>query len=161
MNQHTRSLELWFTQTRHLGALRVTLPGMAVDSVAWRDLFLHGIALNRSLHTLRLEGSLGDQGAAALAHALHRESPLRTLVLYHSEIGGLGIRSLAIALQTGCPLLFLALKGSQFGDEGLLGLAPALGSNTTLQRLMLCDAGIGRLCSTIALTLVKPNRGQP
>jgi len=77
------------------------------------------LAENRALVTLKLEGGIGDKGAASLALAMQRPLRLRTLVLKINSIGPRGARSLGHDLAQPLTLTLTLIGGARSLGHGL------------------------------------------
>ena len=84
----------------------------------------------------------GDDGAVALAKALHSSTTLQELYLYYSNISDDGTVALAQALDHNSTLELLYLSNISISDDGAVALAQALHHNSTLEQLYLSNSSI-------------------
>ena len=90
--------------------------------------------------TLNLSGTnnaIGDDGAVALAKALHHNSTLQKLYLRYNSISDDGAVALAETLHHNSTLQELHLASNSISDDGAVALAETLHHNSTLQKLYL------------------------
>ena len=87
-------------------------------------------------------GSVGDDGAAALAEFLRVDSSLRILRLQENEIGDDGAHLLGQALREHGVLEELHLRHNAIHTEGGVALLAALRSNPQIHQLVLYDNSI-------------------
>ena len=88
------------------------------------------------------DNAIGDDGAVALAEALHHNSTLKELYLSTNSIGDDGAVALAKALHHNSTLKILYLSYNGISDDGAVALAKALHHNSTLDGLILSDNSI-------------------
>ena len=93
-----------------------------------------GCSQDKSLNCM-LYLNISDDGAVALAHALHHNSTLRKLDLSNNNISNAGAVALAQALHHNSTLRKLDLSNNNISDGGAVALAQALHHNTTLESL--------------------------
>ncbi|GCA62839.1 hypothetical protein KIPB_006113, partial [Kipferlia bialata] len=103
-----------------------------VDRTGFVPTVVEALALFPNLLKLHLSSkvmfmeSLGDDGATAVAQALHLVPGLEELDLSHNKITATGASSLAQALTSVPNLKKLDLTLNSFGDEGVTAVAQAL-----------------------------------
>ena len=110
-------------EAKDYAQLLVEYPYM-VDNIDWerQEEYIHNIS---------------DDGAVALAHALHHNCTLKELDLSNNNISDGGAVALAHALHRNCTLERLDLSNNSISDAGAVALAQALHHNSTLERLYL------------------------
>jgi uncharacterized protein (TIGR02996 family) len=129
---------VWHHGLLHLGIeavalLRAEAQGLTAGDFAWVEgVTVSGLSAAgaeqlaaapwlTALVTLELRGTVGDEGAAALASSPHLRN-LRTLVLRSNGIGDHGATALARSTALG-QLSVLSLASNRVQDEGVLALA--------------------------------------
>ena len=104
----------------------------------------HALHHNSILKRLNLSNNIiRDAGAVALAQALHHNSILKELYLSNNIISVAGAEALAQALHHNSTLKRLYLSYNSIGDGGAEALAQSLHHNTTLEWLYLSNASFG------------------
>ena len=143
-------------EAKNYAQLLVEYPYM-VDNINWeiQEEYIHNIsddgavALAQALHhnsTLEMlhlsNKNISDAGAVALAEALHHNSTLVDLDLSKNNISDGGAVALAQALHHNSTLKRLDLSNNNISDGGAVALAQALHHNSTLKRLDLSNNSI-------------------
>ena len=132
----------------------LTKLNLTVNKISHATALAEALKVNATLELLSLLGSVHDDGAAAFAEALIKNSTLRELHLCDPNIGVPGVAALAEALKTNTTLAQLhlvgavtempiLLRGILIGAEGAAALAEVLKVNTTLKKVYLRSDNIG------------------
>ena len=102
------------------------------------------LKVNQSIQTLNLVYKhLSNEGVQTLTAALRVNQSIHTLSFYCSYIGDVGAQALRTALRVNQSIQSLSLWKNQIGAEGAQAFGSALQVNHTLQSLDLCDNQIG------------------
>ena len=98
---------------------------------------------NSTIQELDLSNnSISDAGAVALAQALHHNSTMKELYLSNNSISDAGAVALAQALHHNSTMKELYLSNNSISDDGAVALSQALHHNSTMKELDLSNNSI-------------------
>jgi Leucine Rich repeat len=118
----------------------------------------HALTQNQTLTTIWLDGNQnGDVGMEALAQALIQNTSLRGLHLDKNRFGTAGLTALANALKEAIGLSAISLNNNSVGSEGATILADVLKINATLTELWLENNSIGDVGAAALADALKCN----
>ena len=147
--------QLWGKYSHVIDFRKVTVKGISDDGAVALAQALHH---NSTLVRLDLSNnSISDAGAVALSQALHDNSTVQWLDLSNNSISDAGAGALAHGLHHNYTLESLGLSNNSISDAGAVALAQALHDNSSMQWLYLSNNSISDAGAVALAQALYPN----